>query len=188
MYYAGGSYEVVWSVYMTSLGADVGVIGISFFAFGLPPLLLSTWMGRYIDRSGGYFALVIGMFGVAACGFIYPMVPAAWWMIVFGLLEGTAFAMASPAVYLLVARASPAGRTSTAQGLLGSAGTVGTIVASLSAGAIAGIDLRYPFYAVGIAGMVFLVVGLLLGRRRLYDAMQPRHVPVEPVATVEGAA
>ena len=190
MYYAGGTYEVVWSVYMTSIGADVGAIGLSFFAFGLPPLLLSNWMGRFIDRSGGFFALVIGMFGVAACGFIYPMVPAVWWMVVFGLVEGTAFAMASPAVFLLVARAAPVGRTSTAQGLLGGAGTVGTIVASLSAGAIADIDLRFPFYAVGIAGMGFLVVGLLLGRRRLYDAMQPRRLPPEafPVAGSEGVA
>ncbi len=190
MFYAGGTYEVIWSVYMTSLGADVGAIGISFFAFGLPPLLLSTWMGRFIDRSGGFFALVIGMFGVAACGFLYPMVPAVWWMVVLGLVEGTAFAMASPAVFLLVARAAPAGRTSTAQGLLGGAGTVGTIVASLSAGAIAEIDLRFPFYAVGIAGMGFLALGLLLGRRRLYDAMQPRRLPVASGAVVagEGAA
>lgn len=188
MYYAGGTYEVVWSVYMTSLGADVGAIGISFFTFGLPPLLLSTWMGRFIDRSGGFFPLVIGMFGVAACGFIYPMVPAVWWMIVFGLVEGTAFAMASPAIFLLVARAAPAGRTSTAQGLLGGAGTVGTIVAALSAGALADINLHFPFYAVGIAGMGFLAVGLLLGRRRLYDAMQPRRLPATLVGATEGAA
>jgi MFS family permease len=186
MYYAGGTYEVVWSVYMTSLGADVGAIGISFFAFGLPPLLLSTWMGRVIDRSGGFLALVVGMFGVAACGLLYPAIPAVWWMIVLGLVEGTAFAMASPAVFLLVARAAPLGRTSTAQGLLGGAGTVGTIIASLSAGALAEIDLRLPFYAVGIAGMGFLVVGLLLGRRRLYDAMQPRRLPSDPVVPAAG--
>jgi MFS family permease len=130
------------------------------------------------------------MFGVAACGFIYPLVPAVWWMIVFGLVEGTAFAMASPAIFLLAARAAPVGRTSTAQGLLGGAGTVGTIVASLSAGALADINLHFPFFAVGIAGMGFLAMGMLLGRRRLYDAMQPRRLPVDPVplGASEGAA
>jgi MFS family permease len=174
MYFAGGSYEVVWSLYMTSLGADVGAIGLTFFSFGLPPLLLSPFMGRFIDREGGFYALVVGMFGIAICGFLYPMVPAIWWMVLLGLVEGTAFAMASPAVYLLVARSAPAGRSSTAQGLLGAAGTVGTIIASLAAGSLAAVDLRYPFYVVGIAGLAGLGVGLILGRRQLYDAMQPR--------------
>jgi MFS family permease len=109
-------------------------------------------------------------------------------MIVFGLVEGTAFAMASPAIFLLVARSAPIGRTSTAQGLLGGAATVGTIVASLSAGALAEVNLHYPFYAVGIAGMSFLALGLLLGRRRLYDAMQPRRLPASPMSVTEAAS
>lgn len=187
MYYAGGSYEVVWSVYLTSLGADVGVIGLTFFTFGLPPLLLSPFMGRFIDREGGFLTLVAGTFIIAACGFLYPLVPEVWWMAALGLVEGTGFAMASPAIYLLVARAAPLGRTSTAQGLLGGAGTVGTIVASLSAGGLAAIDLHWPFISVGIAGMGALALGMALGRRRLYDAMQPRRL--EPAASLpEGAA
>ena len=91
-----------------------------------------------------------------------------------GLAEGTAFALASPAIFLLVARSSPAGRSSTAQGLLGSAGTVGTIVASVTAGLLAAQDLRYPFWATGVVILVCVTLGLVLGRRRLYDAMQPR--------------
>ena len=53
-YFAGGSYEVIWSLYMTSLGADLAAIGLTFFSFGLPPLLLSPFTGRFIDRAGGY--------------------------------------------------------------------------------------------------------------------------------------
>ncbi len=188
MYFAGGSYEVVWSLYLTSLGADVGAIGLTFFSFGLPPLLLSPFMGRFIDREGGFYALVVGMFGIAICGFLYPMVPAIWWMVLLGLVEGTAFAMASPAVYLLVARSAPAGRSSTAQGLLGAAGTVGTIIASLAAGTLAAVDLRLPFYVVGIAGLAGLGAGLLLGRRRLYDAMQPRPAAPVPAGAMEALA
>lgn len=173
-YFAGGSYEVVWSLYLTSLGADIGLIGLTFFSFGLPPLLLSPFMGRFIDREGGYVALVVGISVISVCGFVYPIIPTVWWMVVIGLIEGTAFAMASPAIYLLVARSAPVGRSSTAQGLLGGAGTVGTIVASVAAGRLAEIDLTYPFYSVGIAGSIAVIVGLVLGRRRLYVAMQPR--------------
>jgi MFS family permease len=185
-YFAGGVYEVVWSVYMTSLGADVGLIGLSFFTFGLPPLLLSTFAGRFIDREGGFMALVFGIAGIAVAGLLYPQVKSVWWMVGLGLFEGAAFAFATPAIFLLAARAAPEGRTSSAQGLLGGAGTAGTIVASLAAGWLAGIHLELPFYVVGVAGLSALAIGLALGRRRLYEAMQPR-LTGHPAAPAAGA-
>jgi MFS transporter, DHA1 family, tetracycline resistance protein len=174
-FFAGGSYEVIWSLYLSSLGAGPGAIGLTYFTFALPILVLSPVTGRFIDREGGFLAMTVGMAGVAICGALYPLVPAVWFVAALGLVEGTAFAFASPALYLLVARASPPGRSSTAQGLFGAAGTVGTIVASLSAGYLANIDLRYPFFASAIGSGVLLLVGLLLGRRALWDAMQPHH-------------
>lgn len=187
-YFAGGTYEVVWSLYLTSLGASIGMIGVTFFTFALPILLLSPVMGRYIDREGGFLALVVGMVGIAVCGALYALVPGVWWVILLGLVEGAAFAMASPAQFMLVARASPAGRTSTAQGIFGAAGTIGTIAASLSAGFLAQIDLRLPFIITGIATGLALIVGLAIGRHRLYDAMQPGHIAPRPAsATAEQA-
>lgn len=174
-FFAGGAYEVVWSLYLTSLGAGLDAIGLTFFTFALPILVLSPVSGRFIDRQGGFLALAIGLAVVAACGFAYPLVPQVWFVAALGLVEGTAFAFASPALYLLVSRASPPGRSSTAQGLFGAAGTVGTIVASLLAGILASIDLRYPFFTAGIGIAVAVVIGLALGRRSLWDAMQPRH-------------
>jgi MFS family permease len=173
-FFAGGSYEVVWSLYLTSLGAGMAAIGLTFFTFALPILVLSPVMGRFIDLQGGFLALVVGMAGVAVCGMLYPLIPEIWWVVLLGLVEGTAFAFASPALYLLVARASPPGRSSTAQGLFGAAGTIGTIVASLLAGVLAEAHLSYPFYAAGIGTGAALLIGLLLGRRALYDALQPR--------------
>lgn len=173
-YFAGGTYEVVWSLYLTSLGAGLDAIGLTFLTFALPVMLLSPALGRFVDRQGGFLALAGGMAGVAVCGVAYPLVPEVWWVVVLGLVEGTAFAFLSPALFLLVARASPPGRSSTAQGLVGAAGTMGTIVASLAAGSLADVDLRYPFYATGVGAMSALLIGLAVGRRRLWAAMQPR--------------
>jgi MFS family permease len=103
-------------------------------------------------------------------------------VVLLGLVEGTAFALASPAQFMLVARASPPGRSSTAQGIFGAAGTIGTIVASLSAGLLADMDLRFPFFATGIGTGTALLLGLAIGRRRLYDAMQPAHVARQTAA------
>ena len=182
-YFAGGSYEVIWSLYMTSLGANLGQIGLSFFSFALPPLLLSPFMGRFIDRQGGFFALTLGVAGIGISGLLYPAIPEIWWMVVLGVFEGAAFAAASPAIYLLVARSSPAGRSSTAQGIIGASGTMATIAASLLAGVLASTDLRLPFWATGAATLIALGVGILIGRRQLYEAMQPRRAtPSAPPA------
>jgi MFS family permease len=185
-FFAGGSYEVVWSLYMTSLGANLAAIGLTYFTFALPILVLSPFTGRYIDRQGGFAALALGMAGVSICGALYPLISQVWWMVALGLVEGTAFAFASPALYLLVARASPPGRSSLAQGLFGAAGTVGTIAASLLAGILANVNLHYPFYASALGSGLALAIGLLLGRRALWDAMQPHptHLAAQADAAV----
>ncbi len=187
-YFAGGTYEVVWSLYLTSLGAGLGAIGLTFLSFALPVMLLSPVLGRFIDHQGGFLALAGGMAGVAICGLAYPLVPEVWFVVVVGVVEGTAFAFLSPALFLLVARASPPGRSSTAQGLFGAAGTLGTIVASLAAGVLADADLRYPFYATGLGAMTALLIGLAIGRHRLWDAMQPRPGPGGSVTGTDRAA
>lgn len=187
-YFAGGTYEVVWSIYLSSLGAGLGLIGLSFFTFALPVLLLSPVTGKFIDREGGFLALVVGMAGIAICGALYPLIPQVWFVVILGLVEGTAFAIAQPAQFLLVARSAPPGRSSTAQGIFGAAGTIGTIVASLSAGYLADMDLRFPFFATGIGTGMALLIGLAIGRRRLYDAMQPAHVVPHPPAVATAQA
>jgi DHA1 family multidrug resistance protein-like MFS transporter len=185
---AGGTYEVVWSLYLTSLGASIAVIGVSFFTFALPVMLLSPFTGRYVDRHGGYLALTIGLAGVALCGIGYTLIPSVLWVVLLGLVEGSAFAFASPALFLLVSRASPAGRASTAQGIFGAAGTMGTVVASITAGAMAQVDLRLPFIATGTTALVVLVLGVALGGRRLWPAMQPSHLDPTPDPARSAAA
>ncbi len=181
---------MVWSLYLTSLGAGLGAIGLTFFSFALPILVLSPFFGRYIDQRGGFLALVLGLLVVGLCGAAYVLVAEIWFVILVGFVEGTAFAICSPALYLLVARASPPGRSSTAQGIFGAAGTVGTIVASLAAGVLAQSDLRYPYLATSVGIMLTLSIGLLIGGRRLYDAMQPAYGSSRSAtpATAEGTA
>jgi DHA1 family tetracycline resistance protein-like MFS transporter len=174
-YLAGGTYEVIWSVYMNSLGANIALIGVSFFTFSLPVIILSPFAGRFIDRRGGYVVLVVGGVGVAVCGLLYPLVPSPWWMVGLGLVEGTAAAVSSPALYTLVSRAAPSGKSSTAQGLFGAAGTSGTIVASLATGFLAAIDLRLPFIVMGVTSLTILLISVAIGGRTLYTALQPHH-------------
>jgi MFS family permease len=98
------------------------------------------------------------------------------------LLEATGFAMLGPALYGLVARGSPPGRSSTAQGIFGAAGTFGTIVAAVAAGYLAAIDIRWPFWVGGIAIAILLVVGLAIGGRAIRSRPAPSGEVVAAVA------
>jgi MFS family permease len=67
----------------------------------------------------------------------------------------------------MVAANSPPGRSSTAQGIFGAAGTVGFIVSSLVAGVLANVNIVYPFYVFSAVLGGSLVIGLLIGGQRL---------------------
>jgi MFS family permease len=165
--FAGGTYEVIWSLFLTGLGASLDLVGLTFAMFGLPVLLLSPYAGRLVDRRGSLMFIVVGSILPAAMGLLYPRIPEPIFAVPLILIEATGFALLNPALYAVVAANSPAGRSSTAQGLFGAAGTVGFIVASLIAGVLAKTNIVYPMYVFTAVLTVTLIVGLIVGRGRL---------------------
>ncbi len=172
-YYAGGTYEVIWSLFLEGLGADLALIGLTFAMFGLPVLLLSPFAGRLVDRRGSLAFIVIGSIVPAAVGIAYTFLRDPVLAVPLILLEATGFAILNPALYAVVAANSPPGRSSTAQGLFGSAGTLGFIAASLMAGVLAEQNILYPFYVFSALMIVSLVIGLAIGGDRLTGRPPP---------------
>jgi MFS family permease len=165
--YAVGTYEVIWSLWLVSLGAGVDLIGLTFAMFGIPVLILSPLAGRLVDRGRTVVFIVAASVGLAVSGILYGLIEEP--LLVIGVIafEGTCVAFLTPALFAVVASGSPRGRSSTAQGIYGAAGTVGFIVASLATGAIASVDLRLPFFVFSAIMAVMLLVGLAIGRDRL---------------------
>jgi MFS family permease len=178
-YYAGGTYEVIWSLFLQGLGADLALIGLTFAMFGLPVLLLSPMAGRIVDRRGSFAFIVIGSILPAVCGILYTLITNPALAVPLILVEATGFAFLNPALYAVVAANSPPGRSSTAQGLFGAAGTLGFIVASLGAGVLAERDILLPFYVFSTVLTTSLVIGLLIGGDRL------RARPAQAAATLD---
>lgn len=166
-YYASGTYEVIWSLFLESLGADLALIGLTFAAFGLPVLLLSPYAGRLVDRRGTRAFIIIGALLPAFAGIAYTLIDDPVLAVPLILIESTGFAFSGPALYAVVAASAPVGRSSTAQGLFGSAGTLGFIMASLATGFLAEADILYPFYVFVAVILVCLVVALVVGGDRL---------------------
>ena len=107
-------------------------------------------------------------------GLVYTRMTDPTFAVPLILVEATGFAMLNPALYAVVAANSPVGRSSTAQGLFGAAGTVGFIVASLIAGVLAETNIVYPMYVFSAVLTVTLVLGLLIGGPRLNGRATPR--------------
>jgi DHA1 family multidrug resistance protein-like MFS transporter len=167
--FGAGTYEVVWSLFLKGLGADLPLIGLTFAMFGLPVLLLSPVAGRLVDQRGPLPFLVLGSILPAITGILYTLMTDPVVAVPLILVEATGFALLSPALYAVVAANSPPTRTSTAQGWYGAAGTLGYIVASLATGFLMERSILYPFYAFAAGITISLVVALLIGRTRLRD-------------------
>ncbi len=163
---AFGVYEVIWSLYLQDLGASIEWVGLTFALFGLPMMLVSPWAGRLVDRSGPMRFAIAGGIVICIAGVVYglssePLVPSAMVPV-----EAVAEAFLLPALYALVAFGSPAGRSSTAQGIFGAVGTIGLIVATLSAGWLWELGRAWPFVFFVIGASICLVLGLALYRFR----------------------
>ena len=167
--FGAGTYEVVWSLFLKGLGADLPLIGLTFAMFGLPVLVLSPVAGRLVDQRGPLPFLVLGSILPAITGILYTLMTDPVVAVPLILVEATGFALLSPALYAVVAANSPPTRTSTAQGWYGAAGTFGFIVASLATGFLMERSILYPFYAFAGGITIALVIALLIGRTRLRD-------------------
>lgn len=170
--FAQGTYEVIWSLFLTSLGAGLDLIGGTFATFAIPILLFSPIAGRIVDRRGGIAFIVVGTLMTMFSGVAYTLIQNPLLAFPLILIESTGFAILFPALFAVVAAGSPVGRSSTAQGLFGSAGTVGFIISALIAGQLADIGIRLPFLMFVLTSGTCLAIGLAIGARSIL-ALRP---------------
>jgi DHA1 family multidrug resistance protein-like MFS transporter len=102
-YVGSGTYEVIWSLFLERLGADLALIGLTFAMFGLPILVLSPFAGRIVDRRGARAFIVIGMVLPAIAGIAYTFLVDPVLAVPLILMEATGFALLNPALYAVVA-------------------------------------------------------------------------------------
>ena len=174
-FFASGAYEVVWSLYLTHLGASVGpdrrhVLHVrrcrssccrrgsasssiaraasSRSSWGWPGSASAACCTRSCPRSGSWPRWASSR---ARRSRWRRRRCSCWW-------RGPRRPGAARRRRASSAPRGPSARSSP----------------RVAAGALAGVNLTYPFYATGIAALSSLAIGLLIGRRRLWDAMQPR--------------
>ena len=102
----------------------------------------------------------------------YPWIGEPLLYVPLVAMEAVGFSFLGPATFLVIARGTPAGRSSTAQGVLGAAGTIGTIAAAIGSGILAAHDLSTPFF-VGAAVLLGLLALTLAAGGRPLRSMRP---------------
>ncbi len=159
-----GTYEVVWSLYLIALGASVAWVSLTFVVFGIPEMLMGPLAGRVVDRRGPVGVIIASGAVILVSGAVYATATHYYVPTLAVPFEAAATAAMAPALYAMLAKGTPAGRSSTAQGLFGATATLALVVASLVAGNLfeIGVGLPFWFFVVGLA--ISLVVGLLIYR------------------------
>ncbi|MEW5990301.1 MAG: MFS transporter [Chloroflexota bacterium] len=173
-YFGGGLYETIWALFVVDRGGSVELIGLTFAVFGLVTIVLSPYGGRVVDRRGPFPFIVFGIVVMIVMMAGYPFVFDPRLYVAMVALEAVGFSFLGPATYLVIARGTPEGRSSTAQGLTGAAGTVGTIVASLVAGVLAANDLSAPFLLGAVVASVLLIITIVVAGRALMTVVPDR--------------
>ena len=133
--------------------------------------------GRLVDRRGSFAFIVIGSILPAVTGILYTRLADPGPAVLLILIEATGFAFLNPALYAVVAANSPAGRSSTAQGLLRGGGHARVHRRVARRGRPRGAG--HPAAVLRLLGGRWsssLVVGLLIGGPRL-RGRRPAPVP-----------
>ena len=181
--YIIGTFDTIWSLYMTHRGATTFAVGISFATFGLPALFVSAQAGALGDRFGA-LKLVIGSLLVA--GFfsaIYPFITSVPWLIGLGLIEGAFTISGAPGLIAEVSRHAEPGHQGRTQGIFQTTQNAIQIIGALLGGYLYTISPTYSFLAMTAVCLLGAASPLFMRPSRVRGERSVAHV-VEPPPTV----
>jgi len=154
-----GIYDVIWSLYMRSLGASDFVIGLSFTLFALPLVVATPFAGWASDRWDRRWLAFGSVIFASLLAPVYPYLRSIPVIFGVGLVEGGMWAFTEPAVNSFLMEAVPE-RRGEAQGVAGTALSASMAAGSLVGGALFAAGPAVPFWAAGAAGLLFAVIAL----------------------------
>jgi len=154
-----GIYDVIWSLYMRSLGAGDFIIGLSFTLFALPVVVATPFAGWASDRWDRRWLSFGSVVFTSLVAPIYPFIRNIPVIFGVGIVEGGVWAFTEPALNAFLMESVPE-RRGEAQGVVGTAMSASMAAGSLVGGSLFGIGPAVPFWAAGAAGLVFALAAL----------------------------
>jgi DHA1 family tetracycline resistance protein-like MFS transporter len=146
--YMIGTFDTIWPLYMTYRGASTFAVGLSFVAFALPAMLLSSTAGMLGDRFGPRRLIVVALLFTAFFAALYPFVSSVPWLIGLGLVEGAFTISGSPSIMAEVSRSAEPGHQARTQGVFQTVQTMVEIAGALAGGALYTLNPTSAFLAM----------------------------------------
>jgi MFS family permease len=154
-----GIYDVVWSLFMRSIGASDFVIGLSFTLFALPLVVATPFAGWASDRWDRRWLMFISVIITSLLAPVYPFIRSIPLVFGVGLVEGATWGFTEPATNAFLMDAV-SDRRGEAQGIVGTARSAAMAVGSLVAGGLFAYGVAVPFWTAGAAGVLFALAAL----------------------------
>ncbi len=159
-----GVQSPIFSLYTTSLGASLGVLGLVTSVLGLARLASAVPSGVFSDRFGPKTVLVAGMILYAVSFVLYALAPTPGWLVVPRILQAVAMVSTFPIGIAYIGDVIEERDRAAAIGIytaaMGSGFAVGPLI-----GTWVGSTAGYP--AAYLAGGVIAIAGALFGALRL---------------------
>ncbi|HYM66329.1 MAG TPA: MFS transporter, partial [Patescibacteria group bacterium] len=154
-----GIYDVIWSFYMRSLGANDFVIGLSFTLFALPVVVATPFAGWASDRWDRRWLTFGSVIFTSLMAPVYPYIRNIPEIFGVGMAEGAVWAFTEPSMNSFLMESVPE-RRGEAQGVVGTVMSAAMAAGSLVGGSLFGVGEAVPFWAAGAAGFLFAVAAL----------------------------
>lgn len=170
VYWTFGTYDTVWSLYITSRGATPFMVGLSFASYALPIVLLGGWLGVIGDRLGYVRAAALALVAFGLLAGTYPFISSVTLLILIGVVEGALTAAGNPALQSAVSMVAPPGAQGRMQGLYGVMLALAEIGGAVGGGFLYAFGPRYSFLAVTAICLAGAAIGVVLDRQRRVHA------------------
>lgn len=155
-----GVYNVVWSLFMKSIGATDWEVGLSFSLFALPLVLTAPLAGWASDRLDRRWLSAGSTASTTLIAPIYPFLHSVPAVIGVGVLEATTTAFAEPAINAFLMSAVAPDQRGRAAGTVGTAETAAKAVGALIGGGLFGLGVWVPFVVSSVVGLALILLGL----------------------------
>ena len=155
-----GVYNVVWSLFMKSIGATDWEVGLSFSLFALPLVLTAPLAGWAADRLDRRWLGTGSTATSCLIAPIYPLLHSVPAVIGVGVVEATASAFAEPAINAFLMSAVSPDQRGRAAGTVGTAETAAKAVGALLGGGLFGLGVGVPFVLSAVVGVGFILASL----------------------------
>jgi MFS family permease len=156
---AGQMAYSMMSLYLISLGANVGQVGMVYTLASLIPIVLQIFGGWLSDTIGRLRAIAIGS-GISVFGYLFFVISPSWQWVLLGLtVEYISSSFVAPSFSSYIAEQSDAANRGKVYGLSSGIYMVVTVIGPALAGFLA---YRYNFRAMLLAAFGFYFLATLV--------------------------